>query len=179
MARADHAAARATTAATAAAAATAVPMAAAMGHRGSCSQSSPNRSSRRVGRRYNHGRPKLHRSRLHLWRCGQQRMHRTLPTGHVPPARLPTPTPRFAGMQAAASSWRLGWRNHEAAWSQHLSRRCQHASRVAAVQTAQRLLLEAWDCRRQVRSGRLGGPTTAFCKDSRLMCALSELNTLF
>eukprot|EP00964_Phaeocystis_antarctica_P163210 scaffold138977_cov187-Phaeocystis_antarctica.AAC.1 len=78
-------------------------------------------------------------------------MHRTLPTGHAPPARLPLPMPRFASIQAAASSWRLGWRNYEAAWSRRPSRWCQHASRVAAAQTTQRLLPEAWDCRRQVR----------------------------
>ena len=51
-------------------------------------------------------------------------------TGHAPPTRLPRPTPRFAGMQAAASSWRLGWRNHEAAWSPRHSRWWQQASRV-------------------------------------------------
>ena len=85
-------------------------------------------------------------------------------TGHAPPTRLPLPTPRFAGIQAAASSWRLSERNHEAAWLQRLSRWCQQASRVAAAQTAQRLLPEAWDCRRQVRSGMPGGPTTACCK---------------
>eukprot|EP00964_Phaeocystis_antarctica_P134134 scaffold98368_cov61-Phaeocystis_antarctica.AAC.3 len=45
-------------------------------------------------------------------------------------------TLRFAGMQAAASSRRLGWRSHEAAWSRRPSRWCQHASRVAAAQTA-------------------------------------------
>ena len=85
-------------------------------------------------------------------------------TGHAPPTRLPLPTPRFAGIQAAASSWRLSERNHEAAWSWRPSRWCQQASRVTAAQTAQRLLPEAWDCRRQVRSGSPGGPTTSCCK---------------
>eukprot|EP00964_Phaeocystis_antarctica_P138819 scaffold103466_cov54-Phaeocystis_antarctica.AAC.5 len=70
--------------------------------------------------------------------------------------------PRFASIEAAASSWRLGWRDHEAAWSRRPSRWWQQASRVAAAQTAQGLLPEAWDCRRQVRSGRSGGPTTAW-----------------
>ena len=150
-----------------------------MDHRGSCSRRSPTVPG--AGRRYNHWRPTLHRSRVNLWRCGQRCMHRILPKGHAPPARLPRPTPRFAGMQAAASSWRLGWRNHEAAWSRRLSPWCQQASRVAAVQTAQRLLPEAWDCRRQVRSGRPEGPTTASCKvfEVEQCVSLLELNTRF
>ena len=66
-----------------------------------------------------------------------RRRHRIL-TGHAPPTRLPRPTPRFAGM-AAASSRRLGWRNHEAAWSRRPSRTrwCSHANRVAAEDQAQ------------------------------------------
>eukprot|EP00964_Phaeocystis_antarctica_P072960 scaffold44741_cov58-Phaeocystis_antarctica.AAC.1 len=81
-------------------------------------------------------------------------MHRTLLT--APPEQPPRPVLRFASIQAAAS-WRLGWRNHEAAWSRRPS--CwRYASHVAVAQTATRPLpREESDCRRRV-SGRPGAP---------------------
>eukprot|EP00964_Phaeocystis_antarctica_P150963 scaffold118496_cov51-Phaeocystis_antarctica.AAC.2 len=57
-------------------------------------------------------------------------------TDRAPSTRLPRPTPRFAGMQAAASSRRLGWRNHEAAWSRRPSR-CGVSTQVASLRRRQ------------------------------------------
>ena len=57
-------------------------------------------------------------------------------TDRAPPTRLPRPTPRFAGMQAAASSRRLGWWNHEAAWSRRPSR-CGVSTQVASLRRRQ------------------------------------------
>ena len=72
--------------------------AAAMGHRGSCSRSSPN-CTWRVLRSYkeNRSRPTLHRSRGHPGRCSQQCMHRILRVGGL------------AGLRPRrTSSWRPG-----------------------------------------------------------------------
>eukprot|EP00964_Phaeocystis_antarctica_P101660 scaffold67152_cov42-Phaeocystis_antarctica.AAC.1 len=127
-----------------------------MGHRGSCSRSSPSRMCWSCRRNSNRLRPKLNRSRASPWRCSQRCMHRTILTGHAPPEQPPRPVLRFASIQAAAS-WDLGWRSPEAAWSRRSSR-WRHASHVAAAQTATRLLpREESDCRRRV-GGRPGAP---------------------